>query len=369
MRILITGGHLSPALAVIEELKKTKKDIDIVFVGRKYALDSEKTVSLEYKEIKKLNIPFIPIRAGRLTRVPSLKSLINLIRIPIGFVKAYFIVNEAKPDLVFSFGSYVALPIVFWSYLKGITVFAHEQTVRPGLANRIIGRMSKKIFVSFDEAKQYFDPPKTVVSGNPVRRSVMKVINKPFGIPRTHPVIYITGGSLGSHGINEHIKKIIVKLLNSCIVIHQTGDTKEYHDYEDLADLRKSLPIALKNRYFLRKFFYEDEVGYIFSVSDLVVSRCGANTFFELLALSKPAVVVPLPWSAGREQQSHAEILARAGVAEIFHQVESSNKLLNIIDKMIKNLKIYKNNFKSLRHQYKENAARYLAEEIFAENP
>src|SRR3990167_8643634 len=99
MKLLITGGHLSPALALIEELEKTRKEVDIIFVGRKYPLDKEKTLSLEYKEINRKNLTFISIDAGRLTRVISVSSLIGIVKIPLGFIQAFLIINEQHPDL------------------------------------------------------------------------------------------------------------------------------------------------------------------------------------------------------------------------------------------------------------------------------
>lgn len=351
MKVLITGGHLAPALAVIEELKKIKRDTEIVFVGRKYALDSEKTISLEYKEITKLKIPFISLTAGRLTRVLTLRSLRNILRLPLGFYNAFSIVRDQKPDVILSFGSYLAVPVVFWAYVFKIPIYTHEQTIHPGLANRVISLFAKKIFVAFPEAKKYFQPDKTVVSGNPVRKSIFKVKKVPFEVPAGFAVIYITGGSLGSHSINEHVKKIISALLKKYVVIHQAGETKEYKDFEELDKIKLTLSPAERSRYVLRRHFFEDEIGYIYSKTDLIVGRAGANTFFELIALKKPALFIPLPWSGGREQQRHAEIFARAGCGEIFHQVEPSIKLNRLIDSMIKNLAQYKTNFDQLAIQ------------------
>ena len=365
MKLLITGGHLSPALALIEELQKTKKEVDIVFVGRKYPLDKEKTLSLEYKEINKKNLTFISIEAGRLTRAISVFSLISIVKIPLGFVQAFFIINKHRPNLIMSFGGYLALPIVFWGYVFRIPVFTHEQTIKPGLANRLISFFSKKIFVAFEEVKNNFPKNKTYVSGNPVKPSIFKIEKKPFQIKKDRPVIYVTGGSLGSHSINLHIKKIIVSLLHCYIVIHQTGDTKEYHDYDELLIIKNQLPKELQSRYFLIKHFFDDEVGYIYSLTNLVVGRAGANTFFELLALKKPALFIPLPWSSGREQQHHAEIFAKAGCGEIFHQIEPSEKLLRLIYQMIGKIDYYQNNFKHLSGRYKKNVSKYLIDEIF----
>lgn len=368
MKLLITGGHLAPALALIEEIEKSKKQVDIIFVGRKYPIDKERTLSLEFKEISKRKLEFVSLEAGRLTRVIAFSSLIGILKIPLGFINAFLIINKHRPSHIMSFGGYLALPIVFWGYLFRIPVFTHEQTVKPGLANKLISIFSKKIFVSFEEVKNNFPAKKTYVSGNPVKPSIFIIRKKPFNIIKNQPVIYVTGGSLGSHSINMHIKKIIVSLLKDYIVIHQVGDTKEYHDYEDLLLLKNKLPKELKAKYFLEKHFFDDQIGYIYDISDLVVGRAGANTFFELLALHKPALFIPLPWSSGREQQHHAEIFTKAGCGEIFHQITPSEKLLRLINKMLDKIDYYKNNFNNLSKFYKKNVAKYLIEEIFKQD-
>ncbi|GAB4219307.1 MAG: undecaprenyldiphospho-muramoylpentapeptide beta-N-acetylglucosaminyltransferase [Candidatus Microgenomates bacterium] len=365
MKILITGGHLTPALAVIDQLKKTYPDIKIIFVGRKYSLDFEKTLSLEYKEITRRKIIFKTLSAGRFTRIFNIRSIINFLKIPYGFLEAFFIINQHRPDKVLSFGGYLALPIVFWAYFFKIPVFTHEQTINPGLANKIIGFFSKKIFVSFKEAEKYFRNKNIILTGNPIRESIFKTIKTPFKIKKNLPIIYVTGGSLGSHSINQHIKKLLPVILKKYIIIHQTGDTKQYHDYEDLLDIKNKLPENLKKNYYLAKHFFEDEIGYIYSLADLVVCRSGANTFFELIYLKKPAVLIPLPWSAGKEQQHHAEIFVKAGCGELFHQIETSEKLARIIDTMFKNLDFYKNNFKNLNSLYKKDATSSIIKEIF----
>ncbi len=366
MKILITGGHLTPALAVIEEIKKQHPETEIVFVGRKYALDSEKTVSLEYKEILRHNIRFIPLQAGRLTRVLTLKTVRNFLRIPLGFLNAFQIIRSERPQIVLSFGGYIALPTIFWGKLFGADVYTHEQTVHPGLANRLIGKITKKNFVAFKEAANFFDRKKTVICGNPIRKSIFKVEKRPFVISKTKPVIYITGGSLGSHSINVHVKDIINDLLENYIVIHQIGETKEYHDYEDLTAQRNSMQKKLADNYFPVRHFFEDEIGYVYSQTDLLVGRSGANTFFETLATRIPALFIPLPWSSGREQQKHAEIFARHGIGEIFHQIEPSGKLFRLIKSMIANLDFYRKNFNSLSMEYKQDAGRIMVSEIFA---
>ena len=360
MKILITGGHVTPAVAVIDELKGQ----EIVFVGRKYAVSQEETPSFEYIEITERGIKFINLPTGRFTRVLSLSSFINLLKVPKGIINAYRILKNEKPDKVLSFGSYLALPIAFWAYVLKIPIFTHEQTIVPGLANKLIGIFAKKVFVSFEEAGTFFSKKKVVVSGNPVRNSIFKTIKKPFNINENVPTIFISGGSLGSHSINEHVKNILQGLLKKYQVIHQTGSVKGEHDYNSLLKIRESSPLELKSRYFLKEHFLEEEFGFAYSVSDLVVGRAGANTFFELIALQKPAVFIPLPWSSGKEQQKHAQIFKDAGCGEVFEQSEESNVLYGKIEKVFNNIEEYKNNFRNLKYLNSQNAASFVAQEI-----
>ncbi len=153
MKILITGGHLGTALGVVDEISK---DNEIVFVGKKYSLDQEKTVSLEYQEITKRGLKFYPITAGRLTRLASLRTILNILKFPIGFYQTNKILKAEKPDAILSFGGYIALPLCLVGYLYKIPIFTHEQTLNPGLANRIISKFSKKVFISFEEARKNF---------------------------------------------------------------------------------------------------------------------------------------------------------------------------------------------------------------------
>lgn len=362
MKTLITGGHLTPALAVIDELKK-RGGIEIIFVGRKFALDSEQTLSFEYQSIQKIGIKFIELKAGRLTRILSWQSILNFIKFPLGFFSAWKIIKREKPDFVLSFGGYIALPIAFVSWLMGVPVFTHEQTMVPGLTNRIISFLAKKIFISFPSSKKYFPVNKVVLSGNPLRRSIFKIEKKPWLIKKNKPVIYITGGSLGSHSLNVLIESIIKDLVKDYLVIHQAGETKEFQDYERL------LRIKDKN-YYLAKHFFDDEIGYIYSIADLVISRAGANTVSELIALRKPAILVPLPWSAAGEQKSHALWLKEKGVAEVFFQDDliddPSGRLYKLIVKTINNLSHYQKNFDQLKDFFKPNAAENIVNEILA---
>ncbi len=367
MKILITGGHVTPALSIVEKIQQSKeyKNIAIVYVGRKYALDNEKTVSLEYKEVIKKNLRFYSLQAGRLTRIVSFRTLRNILKIPLGFWQGFKIIRDENPSIILSFGGYIALPISFWGVVFKIPVYIQEQTIKPGLANRIIGLVSKKIFLSFNEAKKNFSPKKTIITGNPIRTGVLKTIKKPFEIKKNSQVIYVTGGSLGSHSINVHIEKICKKLLEKFIIIHQTGNVKEFNDYKRLVALKGSFPSRLRQKYLIKKHYLEDEIGYVYNLADIVVGRAGANTFFELIALGKPAIFIPLPWSAYKEQQYQSQIFEKAGVGEIFSQFDRSSNLLKLIEKVSQNIQRYRENFKNLYKFYKKDASEIIIKEIF----
>lgn len=368
--ILITGGHLTPALTIIDDILSSnhKADTKIVFVGRKYGSEGQDNYSLEYKELNNRKIEFAYLPAGRLTRLFTLKSFVNFLRIPIGFFYAWQILNQYQPDLIFSFGGYLGLPIVMVGFLRRIPIYIHEQTLSPGLANRLSARLAKKVFLSFSQTQSFFNQKKTLVTGNPIRKEIFKTIKKPFKINKNLPIIYVTGGTLGSHSINEHIKLILPTLLKNYLVIHQTGNVKEYNDLQELQTLKKNLPLDLQGRYYLQEHFSSQEIGYIYNLADLVVGRAGANTFFELIALEKPAILIPLPWAANQEQHKQAEILAKEKAAEIFSQFDSSQDLLKLIKTMLANLKFYQSNFHKLKSFYRQDASQKIIREIFSES-
>ena len=345
MKILITGGHFTPAIALIEELKK---DYKLVFVGRKYSQEKG-FLSLEYQEITKLGIPFHNLETGR--------SNHNFFKLITGLYQAEKILSQEVPDLIISFGGYLGFPICLGALLKTTPVYIHEQTTNPGQANRLTSQFAKKIFVSFPQAAKFFPQSKTIISGNPLRPDVFKIIKQPFVLKRDRPVIYITGGSLGAHSINLLIEKILPELKKRYYIIHQTGNVQEFQDFKRLSQYKD-------NYYFPVEHFSSDEIGAVFAMSNLIISRSGANTYFELIALGKPAILIPLPWSAKNEQQQQAELLQKAGRGEIFNQKNPPEKLLTLINQTIDNVQQYKNNINKLPKNNHSNAVKIIHQTI-----
>ncbi len=364
-KVVITGVHSTPAFALIDAIRERKKDWRIVFVGRKYILDGDQGLSLEYKEARRKRLKFYNLSTGKLIRRLSLDWFKNILKIFLGFFNSYKILRREKPDMIISFGGYIAFPISVLAFFSGIPIFLHEQTKQTGLANKILSILAKKIFISFEDTKAQFPPfvrSKVVLSGNPVRAGVLEVRKKPFSFKKTKKVIYITGGSIGSHSLNLHIFNLLPRLLQDYILIHQLGSVRKYKDFEKAEKLAKKYD--KDNHYFIREHFSEDELGFVYKKADLIISRSGANTFFEIIRIKKPAVLVPLPWSAGKEQLKQARILKQAGVAEIFNQNKPSADLFKIIKKVFANYNKYKENFAYVSRKYTQKAEETILSEI-----
>jgi UDP-N-acetylglucosamine--N-acetylmuramyl-(pentapeptide) pyrophosphoryl-undecaprenol N-acetylglucosamine transferase len=300
---------------------------------------------------------FVDMKAGRFSRLLNFQSASNILYIPLGFVNALLILLKEKPDRILSFGGYIALPISVVGFLLQIPVFTHEQTIAPGFANKVIGFFAKKVFVAFPQAAHHFNKNKTIVSGNPIRKEVFVTKDIPDNLDESKPVILILGGSLGSHSINVHIESIIDVLCQKYNVIHQTGNVAQYGDFERLSHIHH------KN-YFVKNHISGDLYGSYLAKADVIISRAGANTIFELVAIKKPAILIPLPWSAGGEQQKQAELLKNAGCCEIFDQSEESPKLLDKIDSILRSSDSYKQNFEKVKDLQPTDASKILVDTI-----
>lgn len=359
-KILLTGGHLTPAVSLIPELKK--KGFKIFFVGRKFAMEQDSSPSEEFIEITKLKIPFYQISTGRLQRRLTLYTLKSLIKIPLGFFKSLKFLKSIKPDVILSFGGYIALPVSLAAKIMGIKIVTHEQTVTIGLANKIISKLSDLILVSHEESLKYFPKDKTVLTGNPLREEIF--LDKKINIfPNNYnPVIYITGGNQGSHAINQSVGKNLNNLLKKYSIIHQTGSGVNFKDFKRLYEIKKNLPKELKEKYQVFPYIDSKNIGSVFKKCCLIISRSGANTISEAIALKKPAIFIPLPSSAGDEQFKNAQKLENLGVAKIIDQKNLERDLLNSIDDMIVNIQQFKNNFKNIKEYDKKTPSNIVAE-------
>lgn len=313
-KIFITGGHLAPAKAVINKLNSW----EIYYVGRKYAMEGQKALALEYLELSSWGgLRYLSILTGRLQRkffVNVGQSIFSLLKIPVGFLQSFWWIIRYRPNVVLSFGGYVGVPVVVCAWLFDIPILTHEQTPVLGLANKIISIFASK-----------------VLTFPIIREEIIKAKVK------DEKLILVTGGNQGAHVINVAVGEIIEKLVTKYRVVHQTGDS----NFQDFEKAKK-----LKN-YEVKKFLSMDEFAELLAKSYIVISRSGANTVNEIAYLGKPAIFVPIPWSSGGEQEKNAQKLVDLGMAEIISQKDLNGKvLLDTVEKISKRYLEYLNNAK-----------------------
>lgn len=336
-RIVICGGHLTPALALIEKLQNDK-NLEIAFFGRKFATEGSLNYSAEYRILREKKIKFFAITAGRIQRKFTKYTLTSFAKIPLGFIQSFLYLLMLRPNLIVSFGGYLSTPVVFTGWLLGIDSITHEQAIVPGFATQINSLFTKKVFVSWKETAKYFDGLKVEVVGNLVRSSIFSKTPKSSKIKlflnRSQDLIFVAGGNQGSHFLNNLIFNSQDHLSNYYL-FHQVG-TANFK-----GDLAKSRKIKNKN-YFSCDYVDPDDFGAILKKAKIVICRAGANTVWELALLAKPAILVPLPISSGNEQAENAKILEKAGCAIVVNQDQLSTILLaNKIKDIFKNYQNY----------------------------
>lgn len=326
MRIIITGGgtggHVSPAVAVIERLRQRraaeKWRLDLLYIGS--------VGGVERRTMQKLGVPYRAIQTGKLRRYLSLQTPVDLlVRLPFGGLQAFRIVRQFRPDVIFSTGGYVCVPTVAAGRMLRIPSLTHEQTALVGLANRVAGRFATQVAVSYPQSARYFKPGKVIVTGNPVRSAILRGdaarAASRFEFEMDVPTLYVTGGAQGSHAINMAVRGALPRLLECCQVIHQCGEGPDSSggDLRLLNEAREGLPPTLRARYRVQAYVGE-ELGDVYALTSLVVGRAGAGTVNELAALGKPSILVPLPGAAGGEQEANARALEKEGGAVVLMQ-------------------------------------------------
>ncbi len=334
--IIICGGHITPAISLIDALN-VKKDMTVVFIGRKYAVEGSRVQSFEYQLIKEKGIRYVSISAGRLQRQFTRYTILSLLKFIIGCIQAWIFCYRERPSLIVSFGGYVALPVAFAGWFFRIPVITHEQTRVPGLANKIIARIAKRICVTFPETIVHFPNGKAVYTGLPLRNELFTPPKKsPFTLDtEDFPLLYVTGGGTGAQSLNRLLFPILPNLLEHYSIVHQVGDIS----LTEAQNIRLLLTGEYKDRYIVRSYIPIRTVAWILTHASLIIGRSGANTVMELAALGKVAILVPLPWSGGAEQQENARWLAQNGGAIVLAQRGLTPETLkNNIEVINKNL-------------------------------
>jgi len=369
MKILLTGGgtggHLIPLLGVVSELRKIsaeKKLGEPEFLLITPASGFNENVSEAGIQIK-------TIKAGKLRRYFSWENLRDIFKIPIGVIQSLYHISRFKPDVVFSKGGFASVPPVIASWILRVPIVTHESDIVPGLANRIIARFVSKILVSFSAAEKYFNKNKVILTGNPIRSDIVQGSRenalKFFKLSPNLPTILIFGGSQGAQKINEMVLEILPDLIEKCQVIHQCGDK----NYDEIKNKIGKLNLKHPERYRVYPFI-KDEMKDVYALAEIVISRAGANSLAEIVALKKLNILVPLSTSANNHQPENAEFFIEEKASLVIDEtVNNSQDLANAIFKLLFD--------KNLQNQMKQKlseiaspqtAARKIAEEIVKAN-
>lgn len=350
MRIVLTGGgtggHIYPLVTVAKKLKeKYALEMELLFVGPNSKIERE-TMAAESIPCK-----FIPV--GKMRRYFSIQNIVDFFKVPIGIIKALWILLIFMPDAVFSKGGYASVPVVLVAWLYRIPVLIHESDAVPGTANQIMEKFSRRVAISYPSAQGVFDKSKVIITGNPVREGILNgnpaEARQRFRLTESKPVIFITGGSQGSRSINDAILNILPDLLHRFQLIHQTGEK----NFEDVSRRAGELGIKVgREGYLTFPFLQAEEMKDALAVCDLVISRAGADTIASIAAARKTAILIPLASAANNHQQMNAYELAKIGGALVLEEKNLTKsilleKVLELFDdrelreKMINQLKFF----------------------------
>ncbi len=327
-RIILTGGgtagHVTPNIALLPRLRELNYDIE--YIGSYTGIEKEL--------IEQEGIPYHAISTGKLRRYFSLKNFTDPFRVLKGMSEARKLVKLLEPDVIFSKGGFVSVPVVLAGRRLKVPVIIHESDMTPGLANRISMSAATKICCNFPETLKSLPADKAVLTGQPIRQELLNG-DKYRALNFLHfntdkPVIMVTGGSLGAAAINDAVRSILPELLKSYQVIHLCGKGK-------LDDSLNDLPGYAQYEYI------KDELKDLFALADIVVSRAGANAICELLALHKPNLLIPLSANASRgDQILNARSFEKQGFSMVLEEEEiTDDVLLSKINELYENRESY----------------------------
>lgn len=306
------------------------------------------------------------IVSGKMRRYFSWKNFVDIIfKIPFGFLQSFFLLLSIKPDLIFSKGGSGSIAVTYSARLLRIPVFLHESDVVPGLSNQQSAKWAKKVFTSFPKT-EYFDPRKIILTGNPIRKEVLegdvKVASEMFGLTLSKPIILVIGGSQGAEAINDFVLRVLNDILSDYEVLHITGGA----NYKQVsAESQAIMEKGLDKYYHPIAFLDEGKIKHALKAADLVISRAGSGSIFEIAGAGKPSILIPLPSAAGDHQSKNAYVYAEAGACMV---VEQENLAPNFFLENIKLLFLQPEKMEAMKQAAlsfaKPLAARAIAREV-----
>lgn len=345
-----TAGHVYPALAVIEQLKKMRPDVQLLWIGQHEGM--EKAI------VEKAQLPYRSIAAGKLRRYFSVQNFFDIFKVIKGFFQALSVLRKENPDLIFSKGGFVSVPVVWAASCLKIPIFVHESDSDSGLANRLASFHAKRVFVPYQETVKTFSPrlhDRIFVSGNPIREQFFHAdasrARKKYNLAENQPFILVLGGSSGSQQVNDLVQVIVPDLPHGCFVLHQMGD-KLYT--ESTRENYVSVP------------FIHDDLPDCIAASTLVISRSGAGSVWELAMLRAATIFIPLG-QRGDQARNAAVLENRRACISLSGAQATVENLRRVVIELLSDeekREIMKENMASLAIG---NAAVYLAQQIVNE--
>lgn len=305
-KIILTGGgtagHVTPNLALLPSLRK--EEFEIHYIGSYNGI--------ERRLIEDAGIPYDGISSGKLRRYFDIKNFSDPLRVLKGYGQAKRLMKQYHPDIVFSKGGFVSVPVVLAAKHYKIPVIIHESDMTPGLANKICIPTAKKVCCNFPETLNYLPKDKAVLSGSPIREELLtgdRLSGLQYaGLSANRPVILVIGGSLGSVTVNHAVRSILPKLLSQFQVIHICGK----------GNLDESL---IGTSGYVQYEYVDKPLRHLFAAADLIISRAGANSICEILALRKPNILIPLSAAASRgDQILNANSFAKQGFSTVLEE-------------------------------------------------
>jgi UDP-N-acetylglucosamine--N-acetylmuramyl-(pentapeptide) pyrophosphoryl-undecaprenol N-acetylglucosamine transferase len=327
-RIVLTGGgtagHVTPNIALLPALKE--EGYDVHYIG---SYDG-----IERKLIEEMDIPYYGISSGKLRRYFDPKNFSDPFKVIKGYLEASSLLKKLKPDVVFSKGGFVAVPVVLAAKRRGVPSVIHESDMTPGLANKICIPYASKICANFPETVKYLPEGKAVLTGTPIRQELFcgnKLKGLDFcGFTANKPILLVVGGSTGSVVVNEAVRSVLPQLLKKYQVIHLCG--------KDKTDEKLNHTDGYVQYEYIKK-----ELSDLLDAADVVISRSGANAICELLALRKPHILIPLSAASSRgDQILNAESFERQGFSYVIkEEALTPATLLEAIETVYNNKNTY----------------------------
>lgn len=334
LKIIMTGGgsagHVTPNLALIPKLKKLGYEIQYIGTAD----------GIERKIIEGENIKYNIISSGKLRRYLDIKNFSDPFKVIKGIFDAKQIIKREKPNIIFSKGGFVSVPVVIAGYLSKVPVITHESDMTPGLANKLAAPFCTKVCVTFPESLKYISKNKGVVTGTPIREELFEGSKikgyKICGFLDEKPIVMVIGGSLGSKVINDAIRSNINKILKKYNVVHICGKDNMDNNFVNLKGYKQ--------------FEYvKEELPHLMASADIFISRAGANVIFELLSLNKPNILIPLSAKASRgDQILNAKSFEESGYSMVIQEEELNDTILiQKVDELYKEKDVFINKMKT----------------------